>query len=390
MSNTKALRATLMSTLGVLGALALHACGGDEPPATSTAGSSSGDVGSSTSASSTSSSSGGTGGEGVGGAGDAGGTGGAGGGDGGSGGVGGSGGTGGQGGDGAGGDGGAGSVTEVNCSDGADNDQDGLHDCEDVSDCSSDAVACPIMAECAEAALTIQPMAGYCDGAGDVQTLSKHFSGSCGGSSLTPGFVFGVSAPADGVLLYGHLPGFGVYVRTTCDDPSSEVLCTTTPPPNNANRSLRIGTGETAWLFVDTLNPNQSGSVGFCMSLEPRSDIEPNDAPMQGNTMATPFWGWIHPSMDVDYIKISVPGPSSTIKAETSQSNCDLPSGNTEIEIYDQDGVTSLAYNDDNGADYCSLATASNLPAGTYYVRVAASAASSSATFAYNLNVTVL
>jgi hypothetical protein len=301
--------------------------------------------------------------------------------------MGGGGGIGGLGGAGTGGDGGAG-VAEVDCSDGVDNDQDGLYDCEDVSSCISDAAACPIMAECAEAKEIIEPMNTLCTGAGNIQTLSKKFSGSCAGSPLTPGFIVGASGPVEGVVLYPVLAGYGTYVRTTCEDPSSEILCETTPPPNNPYRSQRVGAGEAAWIFIDALSPDQTGSIGICVTFNPLSETEPNNAPMQGNTSQTPFWGSIHPAMDVDYVQISVPGPSSTIKAETSQSNCDLPSGNTEVEIYDQDGVTSLAYNDDNGTDYCSLAMASNLPAGTYFVRVAASAASASATFAYNLKIT--
>ena len=50
----------------------------------------------------------------------------------------------------------------------------------------------------------------------------------------------------------------------------------------------------------------------------------------------------------------------------------------TEIEVFDTDGTTSLAFNDDIDPDamtgnYCSTLTVPNLPAGTYFVRISGS-----------------
>ena len=55
-----------------------------------------------------------------------------------------------------------------------------------------------------------------------------------------------------------------------------------------------------------------------------------------------------------------------------------------ELEILDAD-ATSLAFDDDSGVRYCDKVLLAGLEPGTYYVRVAASAAGWTPTFPYRL-----
>jgi hypothetical protein len=45
----------------------------------------------------------------------------------------------------------------------------------------------------------------------------------------------------------------------------------------------------------------------------------------------------------------------------------------TEISIYDTDGITELVADEDDGVGWCSLASITASAAGTYYVRAASS-----------------
>jgi len=114
--------------------------------------------------------------------------------------------------------------------------------------------------------------------------------------------------------------------------------------------------------------------------VEAVSEVEPNDASDIANgpytSLVAIFPAAIGTVDDQDWFAVTVPGPTSTIDA-TVVNGLDLcgPSGSidSEIQIYDTDGVTSLAYNSDiNFANYCSTASATGLAAGTYFVRTSA------------------
>ena len=81
---------------------------------------------------------------------------------------------------------------------------------------------------------------------------------------------------------------------------------------------------------------------------------------------------------DQDDFAVTVPA-GATILATVGDSAVDtcgqVGAIDSEVEIYDTDGTTSLAYNDDVGLGYyCSGASATVSAAGTYYVRAAGSA----------------
>ncbi|WP_438030992.1 DUF4215 domain-containing protein [Sorangium sp. So ce233] len=122
-------------------------------------------------------------------------------------------------------------------------------------------------------------------------------------------------------------------------------------------------------------------------------ETEPNSTPAQANAYASPWLAEIAPAGDVDVIAVQVPGPSSTIHVNVTDNGTDACMNgllDSHIEILGDDGTTVIVADDDTGVGYCSYASASDLAAGTYYVRIRAADLVPNATFFYRLNVTVL
>jgi len=122
------------------------------------------------------------------------------------------------------------------------------------------------------------------------------------------------------------------------------------------------------------------GCDASCL-IESVPEVEPNDASAMANGPFTSMVA-IYPAAigtvdDHDWYTVTVPGPSSTIDATIVDGldHCG-PTGtiDSELEIYDTDGVTSLAFNADINpvTNYCSAISLTGLAAGTYYIRTAA------------------
>jgi cysteine-rich repeat protein len=123
------------------------------------------------------------------------------------------------------------------------------------------------------------------------------------------------------------------------------------------------------------------------------SETEPdNNSAASADPYASPWLANISPGGDIDYVAVAVPGPSSTLTAATSDYGTDACLANqldSVIDILGPDGTTVLTSDDDSGPGYCSIATASGLAAGMYYVRIHSAPLVPNATFFYELNVTV-
>lgn len=125
------------------------------------------------------------------------------------------------------------------------------------------------------------------------------------------------------------------------------------------------------------------------------TETEPNDAYTTANgpyTVSTQITAAVGVAGDFDYFAVTVPA-GGTLTAEVTDGGTGDCAGfviDSEVEIYDTDGTTSLLFNDDTVNDFCSLASLTGLPAGTYYVRAAASQVwTPNDTFSYVLNITV-
>jgi hypothetical protein len=275
------------------------------------------------------------------------------------------------------------------CNDGIDNDGNGYADCED-SACANDP-SCPLAGLCAAA----PPMAD--SQTGDTSVATPAFSGYCGGGGA-PELLYSYTPPQDGILIVkvaSTTADLVFYARTTCTDAYSELFCVDDVyGPGVERTSLMVTGGTPLTFFVDGSGAGDKGDFSLDRAFIPFSEVEPNDTPATAGDYAPSYFARIDPDTDVDYVKVTVPGPASSISAQVDDvGNGDCANGylDTVVEILAPNGTTSLASNDDidaNNDNFCSLATASNLAAGTYYVKVS-SGLYSYGSFPYRLDVAV-
>jgi cysteine-rich repeat protein len=124
------------------------------------------------------------------------------------------------------------------------------------------------------------------------------------------------------------------------------------------------------------------------------SEMEPNQTPATATPLGTKtsFYGRIHPSGDVDVIKVDVPGPASRLTLNTydfGDGACGAELLDSTIELLAPDGTTVVARDDDSGDGFCAKVVAPSLAQGSYYVRVAASPQGETPTFPYVLRVLI-
>lgn len=266
-------------------------------------------------------------------------------------------------------------VEPEQCTDGDDNDGDGFTDCED-DDCTL-GCAGDIDAACtgATAAMATQM--------GDTTGGTGLFAGSCTGAGGALEDIYTYTPTQDAILrvTLGSASDQGVYVRTTCDDWDTEIACLDEAFGGDPEVLYLQGTTGTALtIFVDGFNtPAEAGPYTLDIEeLVPTPEGEPNHNAGTADPATDAFAGSINPEADEDWIAVTV-GAGQSLTATVTAGGADTcgPNGaiDSEIEIIDTDGSTSLAFNDDLGfASFCSSATADMLAGGTYYVRVAASA----------------
>lgn len=273
------------------------------------------------------------------------------------------------------------------CDDGVDNDKDDLTDCEDMG-CLGDP-ACDFATFCSSAT----PLTGTSN-IGTTVGGKANFSGSCTGLS-TPEKVYVYNPTASGVLslTLTSASDLGMHARTTCDVQATEVGCVDDVGPGVAEHlALPVAPGFPLTIFVDG-DDGHTGSYSLQSVLTPFTEIEPNDSRPQANAYIDPFTASVYPAYDADWIKVTINTAGTDIVAEVldvGNGDCANQVIDSQIEILSPDGVTQLAFNDDVAANYCSKATASNLAAGVYYVKVGASVQyAPSLTFIYKLKVTL-
>ncbi len=134
------------------------------------------------------------------------------------------------------------------CGDSADNDQDGLFDCEDTEDCG-DALACTD--PCAAVGAVGVPTFEFGNFTGKPDVLD----GSCSLAN-SPEVLLGVTAAIDGDLAISVFasPDVVVSVRTVCSDAGSEIACRNQQGANNSeNLSFPATAGTTYYVVVESL-----------------------------------------------------------------------------------------------------------------------------------------
>jgi cysteine-rich repeat protein len=242
--------------------------------------------------------------------------------------------------------------------------------------------------------------------------------GSCTG--LGPELIYAFTPTVTGAVTVTVDPSaggadLGFYVRTDCQDPSTQVVCQDGAEAGGVEESTFDATaGVPVAIFVDgfdslaqagafTLTIAEAASCGDGVTTYPeecddmnanaadgcdaclftnQQEQEPNDAFGQ----ATPVFpgriiGTSAPSVDFDHdwLSFDVPGPASTVTVEVTAGgafSCG-PAGavDPEVELVGTDGSTQLGFNDDEDATTeCAATQATGLAAGTYFVRTSGSA----------------
>lgn len=148
------------------------------------------------------------------------------------------------------------------CTSGADEDQDGLIDCADPDCTFACQNACNEPTEIFENSVVSGTNAGHSNN----NSVSFCDIDALGG--IAPEVAFRFTAPEAGTFLITLLPqgvDLGFYVRTTCDDQSTQVECVDLEPAGDVEfLQLNAAAGQTFFIIVDGFN----GAVGnFTLSI---------------------------------------------------------------------------------------------------------------------------
>jgi hypothetical protein len=279
---------------------------------------------------------------------------------------------------------------ETACADAMDNDGNDLIDCEDP-DCLANAACAGVAAACTAA----PALSNTGTTTGNTSTGTELFAGSCTGGDLSSEVVYSYAVAQTGVLklTLQSATDQGIYVRTDCDDPSSQINCRDASASADEVRYVGVQAGQMLSIFVDGYNSTAAGPFTLLHEFTPLTlnETEPNDTSATADAYTTPIIG-MHTTSDADWFAVTVPGPASLLKAETVDAvagTCAANSADTYVAIYGPDGTTLITENDDTAANYCSSAQATALAQGTYYVLVESTPTQSATHYAYKLEVTV-
>ncbi len=268
-------------------------------------------------------------------------------------------------------------IEPEDCADQLDNDLDGLTDCEDPECSPSCGVAVDSACGSATASTATQ--------SGDTTMGTSLFAGSCTGTGGALEDLYAYTASSAGLLSLrlDSVTDQGIYLRSGCDDAATELACADAVIGGSTEVVyFPVSNGDTMTIFVDGYqSPLEAGPYTLDLAVIPLTvEQENNDALGVANAHVdgTAFSGGIAMS-DNDWIAVTVPGPASTLTAEVVAGGSNSCSGDidSELQLLGTDGTTELAFNDDISpfGNFCSRATAADLAAGVYFLRVASSQA---------------
>ena len=306
------------------------------------------------------------------------------------------------------------------CTDGLDNDADGLLDC-DEPDCQS---------ACADPCFAPVPLVDPGDYIGSTTLHADVFSPSCtagtGSEIVHVITITESSGMLDVTLAEGDTGTFSLSLRDSCSPLAPELACTASyaSAQEPAKKlSVPVILGQTVYIVVDELNDGLSGTYTLSALSRPvqcgdgiqdpsegcddanttagdgcsaacaleSDETEQNGTIATTNPFSAPWFAQISPAGDVDHVQIQVPQTASLSVTVTGVGDgaCFDGSMDSKVAILDSAGLV-LAINDDTaGLGSCSRAVAPALPAGTYHARVSSSDLFSpaSGTFPYQLLV---
>lgn len=119
---------------------------------------------------------------------------------------------------------------------------------------------------------TPRPLAVGADVTGDTSSGTDHGPGvGCMQNSESPDLVYAIVPDADGTLVLSLTSEWdgGLYVRTTCDDAGSELVCTDSLG-ENATEVLQVGVtaGTTYYVYVDGYTSDSYGPYELSAAMQ--------------------------------------------------------------------------------------------------------------------------
>lgn len=274
--------------------------------------------------------------------------------------------------------------TEIgNCQDGTDNNMDGsLWDCSDPT-CHADTGCIASQTTfCGASATTLTPGTPQ---AGDTTNGDSSFGTAdpvC--TALTNGkselFTY---APTGNAILGFQLASatdHGMFIRTDCDDIASQVACRDAEfAGDDEFFTFPMADGVAHSIFIAAYEGGtDEGAYTLTTTLFPHDEVEPNDTFGMATTAVGGEYAYISTPADEDWFvyTLGTQGDITFATADILAGDCAESRVDTELELFEDDGVTSIAVSDDiddQGGNLCSSVTQTQLPAGTYRIRVRSS-----------------
>jgi len=298
------------------------------------------------------------------------------------------------------------------CFDGRDNDGDGLVDCADSAECA---------ASCTDPCASPPLIAENVTINGSTRGRSSLLAASCSQLDTTgPDVAYELHISQDAKLdvRLTSTQALNLSVRSSCTDDASELSCS-----SQTRVTLDAHAGDVYYLVVDGDYTTDAGD--YVLDVHTRQVVcgdgvrDSTERCDDGNTTAgdgcsascnvesseqepngqrnsaddydhTPWFARISSATDRDYYSVTVPDDGGSIVVHTldlGDNACAYNLMDTVVDIFEN--TTLLVSDDDSGVGKCSLAVASGLAAGDYYVRVTAADGASPTSFPYKLDISV-
>lgn len=302
-----------------------------------------------------------------------------------------------------------------NCTDGVDNDGDNLVDCEEPK-CAS---------ECAAACFATPVLGDGDDPNGSTTGHADSLQASCVPVS-GPDVAYVITPTQTGALdltLFENGSGpLSVSVRTACGSAASEIGCSNSYALGAADQkklTVPVTIGQPVFVIIDGDGAAAEGPYILLAGTRPlfcgdgyedapeacddgnasngdgcsatcqveATETEPNGTIQTANLLSQPWYAEIAPAGDQDLVKITLPSAGGLAVWTDGIGDGRCLDGSMDSMITLLDGAGATLASDDDHAGACSLASAANLAAGTYYARIQAGpgASAASATFPYRL-----
>jgi hypothetical protein len=271
---------------------------------------------------------------------------------------------------------------EGTCDNDTDDNGDGIFDCADPS-CADDAACSTIHTEtCTDAPELDESQLG--DTANGTDAFAALHPGTplCPGGEQALSQAYSYTATVDEVIWLQMLSGtdHGLYVRSSCADATTQERCVDNLPGDEIeNLHIHASAGSSHTVFVSEYNGGDGGQdYALDATFLPIDEAEPNNDYTDANaaTDETDLVGYLTADDDEDWYTIdaTAAGTITAITADIVGGSCSDGHIDTNLEIFDTDGVTMLAENDDfSEDDLCSEVSFDVPAAGTYFVRVTSS-----------------